>query len=276
MQLNSGMATTLASTVKAVAESTSNAYGPDPVSGPRGDLDNPIHPLFSHANFRVEEDTTKDGVDYPTSLTEISATAYEALTPALRLAPLLITVPSVLSLFDPLCNSKAVGERSEKGRADIARGPWEGEPLGLEAVKDTFNFMKTRVQFQFVQPDACGAIGRTVFARLYDDLVAQTEAKSIERGILAGDRFSFHRMCEGQAYVGLCRSRWLRSFEQEMTRDRSAYQLNALLDFAHTLMHEVVHAFFLFVDTEFLHGSDLLRVEPWYNERSEPELGWTY
>jgi hypothetical protein len=33
----------------------------DPVSSPLGDLDSPIHPLFSHDNFRELVDTIEDG-----------------------------------------------------------------------------------------------------------------------------------------------------------------------------------------------------------------------
>lgn len=72
----------------------------------------------------------------------ISVAAYEALTPALHIVSLLITVPIMLPFFDHIRYAKIVGERAKfvgermvDGDDLIATDSLEGTSLGLAAVR---------------------------------------------------------------------------------------------------------------------------------------------
>lgn len=72
---------------------------------------------------------------------------YTTNTPVLRLAPLLITEPSMLVPFDHVANG--VIKTDATGREYLANGPLEGTPLGREYVRWVFEMMVARIQFTF-------------------------------------------------------------------------------------------------------------------------------
>jgi hypothetical protein len=98
-----------------------NTIGSVSTSLPFGDLDNDIHPLFQRASFHFSD---ADG-----TILELDDQTYQAMLPALRLASLLITEPSMLPVFDHIANGFVTSDSA--GGLYVARGSLEGTPLGL-------------------------------------------------------------------------------------------------------------------------------------------------
>jgi len=190
--------------------------------------------LFAQKHFHYVEPRE---VDDKRKLRPISDAAYEAITPALRLATLFITEPKILGPFDHVAN----GVVTTDGDGDyyIRRGISEETPHGLEYVHAIFRFMMTnRLCFIFekqrrdvgdpkatMKPHTKGLIDLSMPFR------GQTYTRKVRDA-----RVIIHIHLPG----------WLDYLEHDTASARPAHQLNALLDLTMLIMHEVMHAFHVF------------------------------
>jgi hypothetical protein len=136
---------------EAIDRFVEEACGPDAVTAPLGDLDNPIHNLFDRSSFyRTGRDRDGSEENYP-----MSDAAYEAITPALRLASMFITESKMLRPFDHVANG--VMAINEDGDTYIRRGIAEFTPHGLEFVQAIFRLVTRRVRFYFAEREDVNA-----------------------------------------------------------------------------------------------------------------------
>ncbi|KAF2030704.1 hypothetical protein EK21DRAFT_111580 [Setomelanomma holmii] len=232
-----------------------NAAGKDIFNAPLGDLDNPIHPLFKLENWTVhpKEDqkrwtvVTKENrkpgstsvqatVNAPSATADhqpLSAKAYDAIAPALRLVSLLITEPAMLHPFDHVCNGEVTFDKN--GDHYIAPGTFEGTPTGLEYIEQVFLYMAEHTSSRF--EEVATLKGNCKF----DSTTYPATRVPVELTTIGGQKIVRH-INQGSITVRLARPQWLEYLEAQMSQDRPAYQLNTLLIFAWTLTHESMHA----------------------------------
>jgi hypothetical protein len=240
------------------------ACGPDSPVSPLGDLDNPIHAMLCQRHFQQAKPQPDGTLLYGI----ISDAAYDAITPALRLATLFLT--ETLGPFDHVANGVVAYDKD--GDAYIRRGICEGSTRGLAYVEKIFEYMARRIVFIFHGEHAVEDIDD------YPDAMVTWNRDSRELVDISFTREGHtytRQVCDNQALVWFHTPGWLHYLEHEMVQDRPAYQLNALLQFTSTLMHELMHVFFGFTSNGHPFSGALL--EPRMNYRDTwHELGWQY
>jgi hypothetical protein len=239
------------------------ACGPDSPVSPLGDLDNPIHAMLCQRHFQQ----AKPQPDGTCLYAIISDAAHDAITPALRLATLFLT--EMLGPFDHVANGVVAYDKD--GDAYIRRGICEGSTRGLAYVEKIFEYMVRRIVIIFDGEENVVDIDNHPSATVTWNIVSPD---LIDISFTREGQTYTRQICDNQALVWLRSPGWLHYLEHEMAQDRSSYQLNALLQYTSTLMHELMHAFFGFTSNG--HSSSDAP-EPRMNyEDTWHELGWQY
>jgi hypothetical protein len=196
-----------------------------------------------------------------------SDAAYDAITPALRLATLFLT--EMLGPFDHVANGVVAYDKD--GDAYIRRGICEGSTRGLAYVEKIFEYMVRRIVIIFDGEENVVDIDNHPSTTVTWNIVSPD---LIDISFTREGQTYTRQICDNQALVWLRSPGWLHYLEHEMAQDRSSYQLNALLQYTSTLMHELMHAFF--GSTSNGHPSSDAP-EPRMNyEDTWHELGWQY
>jgi hypothetical protein len=215
-----------------------NTIGSVPTSLPFGDLDNDIHPLFQRASFHFSD---TDG-----TILEIDNETNQAMLPALRLASLLITEPSMLPVFDHIANGFVTSDSA--GDLYVARGSLEGTPLGLSYVRQIFVAMDPDVLFIFTS-DASHKLSRKVHAStLVTDHFDTSKRPYIQEplhiSLPTGETTTRYRT---SCLAMISFREYFYTYFHTTHLDTSAERhLTALISFTNTLLHELTHAFALF------------------------------
>jgi hypothetical protein len=244
-----------------------NAIGSVPTSLPFGDLDNDIHPLFQRASFHFSD---ADG-----TILELDDQTYQAMLPALRLASLLITEPSMLPVFDHIANGFVTGDST--GNLYVARGSLEGTPLGLSYVQQIFLSIDPDVLFIFTS-DSSHKLSSKVHASI---LVTDNADTSKRPYIQEPLHISLPTGESMMRYKTSClamisfREYFYTYFHTTHFTASAERHLTALLSFTNTLLHELTHAFALFTQNGRITAQ--LDAEPRFSfSLPVPEYGRAY
>ncbi|KAF2491175.1 hypothetical protein BU16DRAFT_566087 [Lophium mytilinum] len=231
---------------------------------PQPSLTNEIHPLFKLSRW----------VTGPNQDTE---RIYNRLKPALRLASLLLTNPKAISSYWPrlLYGHHVHFSGYDCTRDYLEPSSRETSPSTPSAVSDTFLKMSKNVSFLFMfanpaRPDLSRVFGITCPGRdISDSHTLVPFAKPFK-----WPRVQRHRE---HPTIGLHHS-FYDFFAYQYLKASTSLRYRQLFVLAQTLVHEVAHAFSMFVHPE--RGE--LAVEPWYcrefmqDVTQRQELGWTW
>jgi hypothetical protein len=233
-----------------------NTIGSVSTSLPFGDLDNDIHPLFQRASFHFSD---ADG-----TILELDDQTYQAMLPALRLASLLITEPSMLPVFDHIANGFVTSDST--GNLYVARGSLEGTPLGLSYVRQIFTKMDPDVLFIFTS-DSSHKLSRKVQAStLVTDHFDTSKRPYIQEplhiSLPTGETtMRYKTSCLAMISFREYFHTYLHTTHFTASAER---HLTALLSFTNTLLHELTHAFALFTQNGRITAQ--LEVEPRFSQ----------
>jgi hypothetical protein len=215
-----------------------NAIGSIPKSLPFRDLDNDIHPLFQRASFHFS--------DAAGTILELDDQTYQAMLPALRLASLLITEPSMLPVFDHIANGFVTGDSA--GHLYVARGSLEGTPLGLSYVQQIFLSMDPDVLFIFTSDSSHKLSSKVHASTLVTDNADTSKRPYIQEPLhisLPTGESMMRYKTSCLAMISF-REYFYTYFHTTHFTASAERHLTALLSFTNILLHELTHAFALF------------------------------
>lgn len=169
------------------------------------------------------------------------------MSPALRLASILITQRNMLPVFDHIANGMVVSDA--QGEMYIAKGSLEGTDLGHAYVQQVFTHMASNLYVEFPPIFAPpgqhpqSERGSTAFQYFQYNSLAPPKAYLITTTTTTGEKVQREvRVQKGTSYINL-RMSYLNYFEHTWHTDTPAGQLQSLFKFATVLMHELTHAF---------------------------------